>query len=162
MGRPLVIGWQATDTVAALKARYQQEAVAERRTRLQALWLLRDGWTVKATSAAVGAHYRTVQRWLTDYRRGGVEAVTGRRSGGHGLPARLSAEQEAALRAEAAQGTFRTAAEVRTWITEQFGVTYGAGGIYSVLARLRLRPKVPRPVNPKADRAAQAAWKKGA
>jgi transposase len=162
MGRRLVVAWQEQDSAAALKARYQREAVGEVRTRLQALWRLRQGASVKETAQAVGAHYRTVQRWLGDYRRGGVAAVTARRSGGHGLPARLSAEQAAALRAEAARGTFRTATEVRDWIAAQFGVQYGAGGIYSVLARLGLHPKVPRPVNPKADPAAQAAWKKGA
>lgn len=162
MGRPLVIAWRAEDSAATLKARYHAEAVGEVRTRLHALWLLREGRSVKATAGAVGAHYRTVQRWLTDYRGGGVAAVTARRSGGHGRPARLTPEQEAAVRAEAATGTLRTAADVRTWIAEQFGVTYGEGGIYSVLARLRLRPKVPRPVNPKADPAAQDAWKRGA
>ena len=122
------------------------------RTRLQALWLLRAGWTVQATAAAVGVHYRTVQRWLGDYRDGG---------GGTGQPRRLTPEQEAALEAHAATGALRTASAAGRWIEEQFGVTYAAGGIYSLLARLRIRPKVPRPVNPKADPAAQAAWQKG-
>ena len=162
MGRRLVVRWREEDSAAALKARYLSEAVGEVRTRLQALWRLRDGATVKETAAAVGVHYRTVQRWLGDYRRGGVAAVTARRSGGHGLPARLSEEQAAALRAHAATGAVRTAAEARAWIAAQFGIQYGAGGIYSVLARLKVHPKVPRPVNPKADPAAQAAWKKGA
>ena len=162
MGRPLVIAWQEEDSASARKARYQAEPVGEVRTRLPALWLLREGQSVKDTAAALGVHYRTVQRWLTDYRAGGVAAVTARRSGGHGQPSRLTPEQEAAVRAQAATGAFRTAAEARRWIADRYGVTYGAGGIYSVLARLRLHPKVPRPVNPKADRAAQDAWKKGA
>lgn len=162
MGRRLVVRWQEQDSVAALQARSLREAVGEVRTRLQALWRLRQGASVKETAETVGVHYRTVQRWLGDYRRGGVAAVTARRSGGHGLPARLSVEQEAALRAEAATGKFHTAAEVREWVAAQFGVEYGPGGIYSVLARLKVHPKVPRPVNPKADPAAQAAWKKGA
>ena len=162
MGRRLVVGWQEQESAAALKARYLGEAVGEVRTRLHALWRLREGASVKETAHTVGVHSRTVQRWLSDYRQGGVAAVTARRSGGHGLPARLSEEQDATLRAEAATGAFRTAAEARAWIAAQFGVHYGAGGIYRVLARLKVHPKVPRPVNPKADPAAQAAWKKGA
>jgi transposase len=157
-----VIGWQEADSARALKDRYGREAVGEVRTRLHALWLLREGRSVTETAQVVGVHYRTVQRWMTDYRQGGVDAVVARRSGGHGRAARLSAEQAEAVRSAAATGVFRTAAQVREWIEDQFGVAYGEGGIYSVLARLRVHPKVPRPVNPKADHAAQEAWKKGA
>lgn len=161
MGRPLVIAWHAEDTPAALKGQYQTARRADERTRLQALWLLREGWPVTAVTAAVGAHYRTVQRWLADYRAGGVAAVITRHKGGHGQPRRLSPDQEAALAAEASRGSFRTATEARQWLRTRYGVTYTEGGMYSVLARLRVHPKVPRPANPKADPAVQQAWKKG-
>lgn len=161
MGRPLVIGWQEEDTAAALKRRYQVARRMDERTRLQALWLLREGWSVKAVTAAVGAHYRTVQRWVADYRQGGVAAVVGRHKGGHGQPRRLTPDQEAALVAEAGRGTFRTATEARHWIRDQFGVAYTEGGLYSLLARVRVHPKVPRPANPKADPSVQVAWKRG-
>ena len=161
MGRSLVLEWRAEDTAGALKTQYRRAPEGEVRTRLHALWLLRQGWSVQATAAAVGVHYRTVQRWLADYRTGGVAAVAGRRRGGRGQPRRLTPEQETALVAHAATGALRTAAAVQQWIGEQFGVTYTAGGIYSLLNRLRVHPKVPRPVNPKADRAAQDAWQKG-
>lgn len=162
MGRPLSIAWRDEDSAAALKVQYQAERRGEVRSRLQALWLLRQGQSIRETTAVVGAHYRTVQRWVTDYRRGGVAAVLARRRGGHGQPRRLRPEQEAALVAEARRGTLHTAGDVQQWLRDQFGVHYTAGGIYSLLARLRIHPKVPRPANPKADPAAQAAWKKGA
>jgi len=60
------------------------------------------------------------------------------------------------------RGQFRTAEEIRDWIAERYGVTYKVSGIYSLMKRLRCRPKVPRPVHTKVDQAAQAAWKKGA
>ena len=161
MGRPLVIAWHAEDTPAALKRQYQTARRADERTRLQALWLLREGWSVTAVTAAVGAHYRTVQRWVADYRQGGVVAVIARHKGGHGHPRRLTADQEAALAVEASRGRFRTATEARQWLSAQYGVAYTEGGMYSVLARLRLHPKVPRPVNPKANVAVQQAWKRG-
>src|SRR5207249_11943153 len=92
---------------------------------------------------------------------GGVAAASGRHAGGQGAPARLSAEQRAELADEVASGRFRTAAEIRAWVAERWGVAYTAGGMYALLGRLRCAPKVPRPVHAKADRLAQARWKKG-
>jgi hypothetical protein len=66
------------------------------------------------------------------------------------------------LAARRATGAFRTAAEARQWVREPFGVTHSEGGMYALLGRLRVPPKVPRPVNPQADRAEQDAWIRGA
>jgi transposase len=46
-------------------------------------------------------------------------------------------------------------------VTETFGGTYTEGGMYSLLERLRCKPKVPRPLHEKAQLAEQEAWKKG-
>lgn len=160
-GRPLVIVWRPEDDEGALKAAYRQERRADVRPRLQALWLLRTGRPVRAVAAVVGVHERTVQRWLRWYRDGGLAAVRAHRQAGTGQPSFLTAEQQAQLWAQAATGAFRTAAEAQRWVAERFGVTYRPGGMYALLGRLRIHPKVPRPVNPKADQVAQAAWKKG-
>ena len=162
MGRPFVIAWAAGDTPAALHDAYRHQPRGEVRSRLQALWLLRKGWRLEAVAAAVGVHYRTVQRWVGWYRAGGLAEVRRRRGGGHGKPAYLTPVQEAAVKAEAATGAFHTAGEVRQWVADQFGVHYTAKGIYSLLERLDCQPKVPRPVHAKADLDAQEAWKKGA
>jgi transposase len=77
-------------------------------------------------------------------------------------PAWLTPEQEAAVAEEAAKGTFTTAADVRRWVADQFGVTYRPKGIYGLLRRVGCRPKVPRPIHVKADLEAQEDWKKGA
>ena len=63
--------------------------------------------------------------------------------------------------AEAAKGVFGTAQAVRDWIEEQFGVVYAVGSLYTLLPRLGLRRKVPRPRHPQAAPQAQATWKKG-
>jgi len=125
------------------------------------LWLLRAGWTLGAVAAALGVHYRSVQRWAAWYRVGGVAAVRAHRMGGTGQAPFLTPAQEAAVAAEVETGRFRTGEEIRAWIAARFGVDYTLGGLYSLLERLRCRPKVPRPVHAKADQAAQAAWKKG-
>jgi transposase len=97
-------------------------------------------------------------RW---YREGGLGAVTSHRRQGTGQPARLTAGQQAQVAAEVETGRFRTAAAIRRWVAETFGVTYSEGGMYSLLARLDCAPKVPRPLHASADLEAQERWKKG-
>lgn len=160
-GRPLVIDWRPEDEATVLKELYLKERRADVRPRLHALWLLRTGRSVRAVAAVVGVHERTVQRWLGWYREGGVAALRAHRQAGTGQPSFLTAGQQDQLWEHAATGAVRTAAEAQQWVAEQFGVTYRPGGMYALLARLRIHPKVPRPVNPKADQVAQAAWKKG-
>ncbi len=160
-GRPLVIAWRPGDDEGALRAAYRTERRADVRPRLHALWLLRGGRGVREVAQLVGVHERSVQRWLDWYRQGGLAALRAHRQAGTGQPAFLTTEQQAQVREQAATGAFRTAAEAQQWIEQQFGVRYRPGGMYALLARLRIHPKVPRPVNPKADPAAQAAWKKG-
>ena len=109
----------------------------------------------------LGGHERTVTRWLGWYRQGGLAAVEGRHAGGQGAPSLLTPERRAELADEVATGRFRTAAEIRAWVAERWGVAYTEGGMYALLQRLRCAPKVPRPMHEKADAAAQARWKKG-
>ena len=83
-GRRFLVTWYEEDTAAALKAAYQGERDREFRTRLQGLWLLRSGCRLLSVAAAVGAHYRTVQRWVGWYREGGVGNVLSHKMGGKG------------------------------------------------------------------------------
>jgi len=157
-----VVEWAPADTPEALKAAYQAERDRQRCSQLHGLWLLRSGWTLEEVAEAVGVHYRTVQRWAAWYRAGGVAEFGRHKMGGKGQAPLLAAGQQAAVADEVATGRFRTAAEIREWIAATYGVGYTEGGTYSLLARLRCAPKVPRPLHRKADEAAQAAWKKGA
>jgi transposase len=161
-GPQLRLTWQDQETAEALHEAYRPEQNGEVRMRLHGLWLLRQGTRLPSIARTVGVHYRTVQRWVGWYRAGGLAEVRRHHGGGRGKPPYLTAEQAAAVKAEAATGAFRTAAEVRQWVEEQFGVSYTGKGIYSLLERLTCRPKVPRPIHTKTDQAAQEAWKKGA
>jgi len=109
----------------------------------------------------IGVEYRTVQRWVGWYRTGGLAAVRSHRLGGPGQLPRLTLEQQEQVAKEVETGRFRSAATNRVWITETFGVTYSEGGMYTLLARLRCAPKVPRPLHAKANLEDQEAWKKG-
>lgn len=160
-GRPFVVAWRDGDDEAALKAAYRAEPDAEVKPRLHALWLVRAGRRLGEVADVVGVDYRTVQRWVAWYRQGGRAELQRRHMGGVGQPSRLTPEQQERVAREVATGRFRTAAAIRGWVAEAFRVDYTEGGTYSLLARLRLAPKVPRPVHERADLRAQAAWKKG-
>ena len=160
-GRRIEVEWR--ESAERLGELYRRERHAERRTRLQALWLLRQGRPLAEVGRVTGVGYRTLQRWLGWYRAGGLGEVL-RRVRGHGSPGRagrLSAEQRAALVARAGEGRFRTYHEARAWVQREYGVHYTYKGMYAALARLGVRPKVPRPAAAKADPAAQAAWQGG-
>lgn len=162
MARPqFTMTWAAEDIAGTLKARYRAEPRADRRLRLQGLWLLREGRSVAETAAAVGVHRRTVDRWVDWYRTGGLVGVLAHRQGGRGRAGKLTPEQEAQVAAAVATGRFRTAAEIGAWIDAMFAVSFRPGGVAHLLARVRAAPKVPRPRHEKADSTAQAAWKKG-
>ena len=160
-GRPLAVEWAAGDDAGSLYGRYRRERRADVRPRLHGLWLVRAGRSAREAAEVLGVHERTVTRWLGWDRSGGLAAVEGRHAGGQGAPSFLTAEQRAALAAEVETGRFRTAAEIRAWVRERWGVAYTEGGMYALLGRLGCGPKVPRPVHAQADAAAQARWKKG-
>jgi transposase len=160
-GRPLRIAWADDDTREALLGAYRAERDRHIARRLHALWLLRDGHAVRETAQLTGAGERAVARWLAWYRQGGLGAVRGHRLAGKGRAAFLSEAQQQALREHLATGAVHTVWDARDWLQAQYGVSYRRKGLYSLLARLRARPKVPRPSNPKSSAAVQAAWKKG-
>jgi transposase len=155
------VHWQ--QSADELHERYKAERDLEARKRLGALWLVRQGESVSAAARSMGVGRRTLTRWLSWYRQGGLEVVL-LRVPGHGASGnecRLSEHQQEELVERAGRGEFRTYEEARRWVEERWGVEYRYKGIYAVLARLGVRPKVPRPAAEKADPEAQEAWKRG-
>lgn len=151
------------ESAEELYERYRAEREVERRKRLHALWLVRRGERVDEAARQAGVGQRTVTRWLGWYRQAGLHAML-ERVPGHGAvgaSGRLSDEQRRRLLEQSSQGRFRTYEEARQWVGAEYGVEYSYQGMYAVLARLSVHPKVPRPTAAKADPAAREAWKKG-
>lgn len=160
-GRKLTVEWAGADDAASLYERYRRERRPDVRPRLQGLWLVRTGKTTCEAAEVLGVDERTVQRWLARYRVGGLTPLQERHAGSQGAPSFLTAEQRHELSEEVATGRFRTAAEIRRWVEERWGVVYTEGGMDALLGRLRCAPRIPRPIHEKTDQLAQARWKKG-
>jgi len=162
MGQRIQVVWQ--ETADELKQLYKQERQPQRRTRLQALWHLREGDRIDEVEAKVGVAYRSVQNWLAWYRQGGVEEVCRRVTGyqSAGVSAYLNDLQQRALAAKVELGSFRTVWDAVQWVEERWGIHYSYQGMYTLLKRLDLAIKVPRPRSEKANPQQQATWKKGA
>jgi transposase len=160
MARKLQIDWQ--DDAETLNTAYRTAKDKQDRQRLHALWLIRQGKSMAETAELLDVHYRTIQKWISWYRQGGTEAILAHRHGGsRHYQRRLSAEQEAELKAKADAGEIHRIEDGVQWAKEQHQVDYTYWGMRHVFARLGLRLKVPRPRNPKASDADQEAWKKG-
>jgi transposase len=155
------IEWK--ETGQALYDRYRTEQDVAARKRLGALWLVRSGASASRAAHLMGVGRRTLTRWLGWYRAGGLDEVVARvpGHGATGAAGRLSDEQLAALYVRSSQGMFRTYQEARAWVRAEWGIEYSYQGMYAVLARLGVQPKVPRPTAAKADQEAQAEWQKG-
>jgi transposase len=160
-GRPLHIPWQ--ESVEELYELYRREKNSHRRTRLQALWQLRQGKSLTEVHRWIGVSYRTLQRWVTHYRCGGLAEVLARLPGAHaqGAPARLCPLQQRALQAKADTGAFFTIHDAVDWVKARWGIDYSYKGMHYLLRRRKLKKKVPRRQAEKANLAAQEAWKKG-
>lgn len=162
MDRSLLLAeWQ--EDAETLFQRYKAEQDPEIRTRLHALWLLRQGYPLRQTAKLVGVSYRSLERWLAWYREGGLAVVISRRRGGRqGRPSLLTPEQQQKLKEQAAQGVFFTLHDAVKWVQEEMDVQYSYWGIRSLFYRLKIRRKVPRPLEERASLEVQESWKKGA
>jgi transposase len=121
-GRKLTVDWK--HTAEELYAHYNNTPNTQIARRFQALTLLRRGRTRKETAEIVGVSIRTVQKWLTWYRTGGLDELTRRTRGGNRIPVRplLTPNQQAQLLQHAATQGFRTLREAAAWCRETLGV----------------------------------------
>jgi len=131
--------------------------------KCRALILARQGWTAPQIAAAVGKGRRTVQQWVGDYNRHGLEGLRDRRGGNH---RHLTEEQEQQLQdhldaaAEDPHRGVRHATELLDYLESRFGVTYSVSGLYELLHRLGYEWLMPRPRHEKNDPAVVEAFKK--
>ncbi len=160
-GRPIKIEWQETEE--DLYKLFAAERDVKKRQKLQLLWLVKTGNSLRESCRVAAINERTGQRYLKWYREGGVSNVLNRQYGGDQgkQTGFLTKEQQEMLKAEANAGKIKTIWEGIEWVRDKYKVEYSYGGMRGVFKRMRLKKKVPRKQHIKSDAQAQDAWKKG-
>ena len=121
--------------------------------RLKALWMLKSGQfdTREAVADALGVHRHTITRWLTKYRRGGLDellTIRTRPNRRRVVPARVMRALEQALRSHPEQ--FASFRDVQAWIQDRHGLNVKYKTIYR-LVRYELGIRVGRRAALSAD-----------
>ena len=153
----------------------RHETDAKQRDRYRAVLLAMDDGDAEREgdeiAGMIGRSPRFVDEWAARYRKGGLASLRARKQPGR--PPKLTAEQEAKLRARldaaARDGppvgdgvcTLR-GRDVCRIVEQEFGVVHTLGGIYDVLRRLGYSSLVPRPRHRKNDPAAVAKFQEDA
>jgi len=138
-GRKLTVDWK--HTAEELYAHDNNTPDTQIARRFQALALLQRGRTLKETAAIVGVSTRTVQKWLTGSRTGGLDELTRRTRGGNRATPRspLTPDQQAQLVQHAATQGFRTLREAVAWCREALGVGLSERPMQRLFNRLGVR-----------------------
>ena len=159
-GRKLKVVWQ--EDAATLKQLFLSETDTQIRPRLHLLWLVCKTGSLHDAADVLAIAYDTAQRWLRWYRQGGLAEVRlHRKGGGPGRACLLTPDQRQTLLTRINQGEFHTAAQIKAELAQSYQLHYRRSGVYTLLRRLKVKKKVPRPHATKADDQAQLAWKKG-
>lgn len=134
--------------------------------RMLALALVLEGSSRAEAARHAGMDRQTLRDWVHRYNAEGLDGLRDRRR--HGPRPRLTPEQEAELAAAVEQGPDPDRDGVVRWrrvdlqalIEARFAVRLHERSVGKVLRRLGFTRLSVRPKHPKADEAAQAAFKK--
>lgn len=144
-----------------LRRRIRCETNAKQRDRYRVVWLALEGHTTSAIIEKVARSRGFVQRWVYAYRDRGLDAIYPIKQPGR--PTKLPRQQEQAFLARIRQSDqIVRGRDITEILKQEFGVSYTLQGAYDLLHRLGYEPLKPRPVNPKKDPDAEAAWKQRA
>jgi len=137
-----------------LRLRIRQAKDRKTADRLRVVWFKAEGMTHKEIARLLQMHINTVTNCLKRYSDGGLDAVCDMNY--QGKQARLTTQQQEALKVELKTRIYNTAQRVIRWVEKQFGVSYKLRGMHKLLKRLGFTYKknrlVPGKANPEAQR----------
>ena len=149
-----------------LAAAARRESDGRVQTRILAIRYMQLGHTAPEAAKVFPISDTQLRMWVRRYDTQGLEGLRDRPRPGR--PTILDPNKVEALKerirtgpAEADGLAAYRAEDVRRMLAEEFGSDYSISGTYFLLHRLGFSSLVPRPVHPKTDPAAQAAFKKG-
>jgi transposase len=144
-----------------LRRRIRREANAKQRDRYRVVLLALEGKTEPEIRERTDRSRGFVQRWVYVYRDRGLDAIGPIKQSGR--PTKLPRQQEQAFLDRIRHaGRILRGHDIVEILKQEFGVCYTLQGAYDLLHRLGYEPLKPRPVNPKKDPQAEAAWKQAA
>jgi transposase len=134
------------------------------RRRLQALRLLRDGFSPVEVARQVGVDRRSVRRWQAAARHGGAKALTAKPAAGR--PRRLGVQELRRLRRWLLAGAQAAGLDTDLWtcprvawlIEQRFGVRYHAAHVSRLLHGLGFSPQKPARRAVERDEERIRAW----
>ena len=152
----------------ALRRLARLEADGRVASRLLGLANVLDGMSREAAARAAGMDRQTLRDWVIRFSAEGVAAL--RDLPRPGRPVWLTEGEQATLKAIVLRGPDPDRDGVSAWrivdfcriAAERFGVSYREGGMLRLAKSLDLSWQKTRPSHPKADKAAQQRFKRGA
>lgn len=142
-----VVKIKITQSPTTLKTLLSQQKTAAGEERVQALYLLKTKQveTVKDLAAVLGRNRVTVQRWLSQYRHGGLQKLLAVDKP-KGRPRSIPDWAIAALKQELLDPEgFATYGQIQTWFKAVLGIEASYHVIYKLVRyKLKAKPKVPR------------------
>lgn len=158
-----VVKINITETAAELKQLLKQQKEAFALERVQALYLLKTQQveTVQHLAVVLGKSRVTVQRWLRQYRAGGIDKLL-EQPPRPGRPKIIPEEVRERLLLELAQPEgFDSYEEVQTWLKASEGIDASYKVVHdTVHYQLKAKLKVPRPQSTKQSPQAPENFKK--
>ena len=126
-----------------------QDAAVDKRMR--AVQLRGEGKKNPEIAETVESVSKVVSRWVSDYVKGGIEALLPKNHGGNRRNLSFAEEAEllSAFKEKAAQGQIVEVSDIEAAYREKVGRDIGNGQIYRVLKRQGWRKVKPRSRHPK-------------
>lgn len=147
--------------IETLQKREKQQTIARLRSRVQFLRLLKteEADSIKAAAQTVGITPKCGYEWWNLYKEKNFDQYL--KLNYQPRRARLSEEQQEKLRTRVEEENgFASQSEAIRYLEDEFHISYTQSGICLLFQRLRIKAKVPRPGNQRADREAQSEYKK--
>jgi transposase len=143
--------------------RYRQARDPVERSHYQIVWLVAQGRLTREIAAVTGYSPNWIGQLARRYSRLGPQALGDRRQGNVGATPLLSPAQQhdlwQAVQGPAPDGGLWTGPKVAAWIGQRLDRPVREQRGWEYLRKLGFSPQRPRPRHPKADPAAQAAFK---
>jgi putative transposase len=137
---------EITETIDQLKTLLNEQKTVFGKERVQALYLLKLGQvkTIQQLAIGLGRDRTTVQRWLRQYRQGGIDRLLQRQVRLGRKPNIPSWAQTALIKRLSEPEGFKSYGEIKDWLDLKLGVSASYKVVHDTV-RYRLKAKLKRP-----------------